>query len=485
LSDRYNASARYPTYFNGDSISGTVEIKLNSNSLKHKGIKAEIHGIVEKYGTLTSTNSFLFLTLDLMPAGEIVQEKIKLNFNFRSPYLKYESYKGKHVSIKYFVKIIIDSTLANSTYEKEFAVVNPYDESILYENDFPLKMRVGVKNTLSLSIEFEHCNYNCRGTLKGFVTFNLLKINIKSIEVQLLRKEVVFGQKKHEPEYISRYELIDGGPIEHDKIPIRFFLKSYNLTPSYLDVEGIFEVKYFLNLTVVDDDDNMYYKSAEINLYRIFRNRRAHMQYFEYNGLFISEPFFKEDYCYEPNNIINENNNYNDDNDYRYNNYKTDNFNEINKKRFENNDINNSGIINNIDNNNNYNKTERDNLNYNNRRFNIRKEFRNNNQNSEDRNNYNYSNMNMNMNNNINRFNTDNNFNGNINNKKRNKFFKNTNFYEERHLNKNNINKRNNQLLNNNNKSKTLEQNTENNIHKNPFYKFHNNTSTRKLFGDD
>jgi len=75
LIDRYNASSRYPTYFNGDSISGTVEIQLNSNNLKHKGIKAEIHGIVEKYGTLTSTNSFLFLTSDLMPAGEIVQEK--------------------------------------------------------------------------------------------------------------------------------------------------------------------------------------------------------------------------------------------------------------------------------------------------------------------------------------------------------------------------------------------------------------------------
>jgi len=492
LTDRYNVSSRYPTYFNGDTISGTVEIKLNSNSLKHKGIKAEIHGIVEKYGTLTTTNSFLFLTSELMSAGEVVQEKIKLNFNFRSPYLKYESYKGKHASVKYFIKIIIDSTLSNSSYEKEFAVVNPYDESILYENDFPLKMRVGVKNILSLSIEFKHCNYNCRGTLKGLVTFNLLKINIKSMEVQILRKEVVFGEKKHEPEYISRYELIDGGPIEHDKIPIRFFLKSYNLTPSYLDVEGIFEVKYFLNLTVVDDDNNMYYKSAEINLFRIFRNRRAHMQYFDNYGLFISEPFFKEDYCYQPNNINKENNNnyinYNDDNDYRYNNYKRDNFNEINKKRLENNGINNSGIINDIDNNNNYNKNEIDNINYNNRRFNIRKEFnnnRNNSQNNEDKNNYKYNYHYNNVDDNFNRFNTintDNNFNRNFNNTNRNKFFKNINFNEERYLTKTNINNRNNHLLNINHKTKTLEQN---NIHKNPFYKFHNNTSSRKLFGDD
>ena len=309
MTDRYGVSKRYPTFFNGDTISGTVEININSNSLKHKGIKAEIHGIVEKYGTLNSTNSFLFLTSDLMSAGEIIQEKITLDFNFRSPYLKYESYKGKYASFKYFVKIIIDSILVNSTFEKEFTVVNPYDESILYENDLPLNLRVGVKNILSLSIEFEHSNYNCRGILKGFVIFNLVNINIKSMEIQLIRKEIVSGEKNCEPEYISRYELIDGRPIEHEKIPIRFFLKSYNLTPSYFDIEGIFGVKYFLNLIVIDCYNNRYYKSAEINLYRIFRDRRAHMHNFDNNGLFISKPFFEEDYYYKPNNINNGKNN--------------------------------------------------------------------------------------------------------------------------------------------------------------------------------
>ena len=424
MTDRYGVSTRYPTYFNGDIISGTVEINLNSKSLKHKGIKAEIHGIVEKYGALTITNSFLFLTSDLMSAGEIIQEKIILDFNFRNPYLKYESYKGKYASVKYFIKIVIDSILVNSTYEKEFAVVNPYNESILYQNDFPLNLRIGVKNILSLSIEFEHCNYNCRGILKGFVIFNLINIKIKSMEIQLLRREVVFNEKKYEPEYISKYEIIDGGPIEHEKIPIRFFLKSYNLTPSYFDVEGIFGVQYFLNLIVVEYNNNRYYKSTEINLYRIFRDRRVHKYNFDNYGLFISEPFFEEDYNNETNNIndgknnniyYNDNfNNYNDDNGFRENNLKRDNYNRNNQSRLENNDMNsflkdfpeicnsnnnyfydnkmncnNDGIINYIGKNNNYNKNEMDNLYGNNRRFNNRKEFRNNNQNNEDRNYYN------------------------------------------------------------------------------------------------
>jgi vacuolar protein sorting-associated protein 26 len=324
LTDRNGTSARYPTFFNGETISGTVDIKLNSNTLKHKGIKAEIHGIVEKYGTLTSTNSFLMLTQDLIPAGEIIQEKTTLDFNFRSPYLKYESYKGAYASVKYFIKIIIDSTLVNSTYDKEFAVVNPYDESIIYENDFPIRLRVGVKNVISLSIEFEHCNYNCRGTLKGFITFKMVNANIKCMEVQLVRREVIFDGKKYEPEYIARYELIDGGPIKHDRIPFRFFLKSYNLTPSYPDIEGIFGVKYFLNLQVVDEGNNRYYKLAEINLFRIFRDRRAHMENFDNNGLFISEPIFEEDYYYHPNTMENNNNNNYNDNNYG-NDYYNDN----------------------------------------------------------------------------------------------------------------------------------------------------------------
>ena len=516
MTDRYGVSARYPTYFNGDTISGTVEININSNSLKHKGIKAEIHGIVEKYGTLNTTNSFLFLTSDLMSAGEIIQEKITLDFNFRNPYLKYGSYKGKYASVKYFVKIIIDSILVNSTYEKEFAVVNPSDESILYENDLPLNLRVGVKNILSLSIEFEHSNYNCRGILKGFVIFNLVNINIKSMEIQLLRKEVVFGEKNCEPEFISRYELIDGGPIEHEKIPIRFFLKSYNLTPSYFNVEGIFGVKYFLNLIVIDCNNNRYYKSAEINLYRIFRDRRAHMHNFDNNGLFISEPFFEEDYYYERNNINNGKNNnnnynYNYDDGFRDNNYKRDNYNENNQNRLENNDINfflkdspeicnsnynyfydnkmncnNDGIINYIGNNNNFNRNKRNNLFDNNRRFN-RKEYRNNNQNNEDRNNYNYYHKNMNNNSNrLNTYNTDNNSNRNINNKNsNNNFIRNITFNEECHSNNNNIDNMNNLLWNNNHKKKVLNQKDENNIKRNPFYKFHNNTNNRNLFGND
>ena len=64
-----------------------------------------------EYWALTTIKDFLFLKQDLIPAGEIVQEKTTLEFNFKNPYLKYESYKGSYASVKYFAKLVIDSNI--------------------------------------------------------------------------------------------------------------------------------------------------------------------------------------------------------------------------------------------------------------------------------------------------------------------------------------------------------------------------------------
>ena len=47
LTDRNENSARYPTFFNGDPISGRIELKLNSRILKHEGINYEYKVLTE------------------------------------------------------------------------------------------------------------------------------------------------------------------------------------------------------------------------------------------------------------------------------------------------------------------------------------------------------------------------------------------------------------------------------------------------------
>ena len=74
LIDRNDHSERFPTFFNGEDISGRVELRIQSKILKHKGIRAELHGIIEKHGRVAKTKSFLSMNSDLSPPEEITQE---------------------------------------------------------------------------------------------------------------------------------------------------------------------------------------------------------------------------------------------------------------------------------------------------------------------------------------------------------------------------------------------------------------------------
>ena len=339
LTDRNDHSERFPTFFNGEDISGHAELRLLSKSLKHKGIRAELHGVIEKYGNLKKTKSILNMDQDICGPEEVTKDKISLEFNFQNVKMPYESYKGDYASVRYFIKIIIISTVKNTEYEKEFAVVNPHNSSILQKNDEPIKMQVGMKNKLSLAIYFQHKNYNCRGTLKGFIAFNYLNINLKFMEVQIVRREVIFGDKKCEPAYVARYELIDGVPNKNEKIPIRFFLKSYNLTPTYPNIDNIFFVKYYLNLVIADDNDNRYFKQKEICLFRLFKEKRnvynnnnqnnnymnQYNDFEENDEIFITEPIYEEDFYIENKEFQNydgEDDNNTNQNDEFYNDIK-------------------------------------------------------------------------------------------------------------------------------------------------------------------
>ena len=232
----------------------------------------ELIGLIDNY--LDSNNSVRFLTLskDISKNSSLTKNVTKYNFNFPKVKLPYESYKGDSIGVKYFIKVTL-KTMRTITYEEEFAVINPNDESILKKNDEPISMNVGIKDLLSVLIEFDHINYGIHGTLKGFVSFGKVNLLLTKMEVQILKKETIFGveaKKKAKPKVLATFELIDGGPYKNETIPFRFFLEPYNLTPSYIDVAGNFSVRYYINLIIKDQRNNRYFKQKEIFLYRLF-----------------------------------------------------------------------------------------------------------------------------------------------------------------------------------------------------------------------
>ena len=309
-----NTGKRYPTFFTNEDINGSIELKLKKPNFEHNGIRAEIHGVIEKYSKINSSiTEFTNLGIEILRPGKIESISTTIPFSFKNTKLEYESYKGLYAQVIYFIKIIINTNMLNYTYEQEFCAANPIDSVFLMEEDESIKLSVGLQNLLSLDFYLEHINYNCRGTVKGIVSFNYIHLPIKYMEVQLLKNEYVFLDNRHEPIIIDSYELIDGSPVKKDKIPFRLYLNSYSLTPTYRNVGNVFSVKYYIKLVIGDFENNSFFKQTEIKLFRVFKTKKnPDLNYGPFEE-FISEPVYNEEYYNETNtkNEINKNKNLN------------------------------------------------------------------------------------------------------------------------------------------------------------------------------
>lgn len=96
----------------------------------------------------------------------------------------------------------------------------------------------------------------------GKVYFNLVRIKIKHMELSIIRKEIVgSGQTAvTETENLNKFEIMDGAPVKGECIPIRFYLASTDLTPTYPNVNNRFQCRYFLNLVLIDEEERRYFK---------------------------------------------------------------------------------------------------------------------------------------------------------------------------------------------------------------------------------
>ena len=99
---------------------------------------------------------------------------------------------------------------------------------------------------------------------------------MKSMEIQIIKKESIAVPANLEPvtTTITKYEIMDGGPIKNETIPIRFFLKPYDLTPTFKNINNKFSVQYFINLVLTDVEDRKYFKQHEIFMFRIDKNKK-------------------------------------------------------------------------------------------------------------------------------------------------------------------------------------------------------------------
>ena len=124
----------------------------------------------------------------------------------------------------------ISTKFRTCEYEQEFAVVRPDFPDVLKQENQPIRLEVGIEDWLHLVFDVDSRNFGLKDIVKGRVTFKKVSIRMKSMEIQIIKKESISAQNQ-EPitTTITKYEIMDGGPIKNETIPIRFFLKPYGL----------------------------------------------------------------------------------------------------------------------------------------------------------------------------------------------------------------------------------------------------------------
>jgi len=255
-------------YHSQEPVKGTVHVRLNAGKkLDHAGVRVELIGQIELFYDRSNPYEFTNIVRELEPAGELTESK-SYNFEFLSVEKQYESYSGINVKLRYFVRVTVARHYTtNVVKEQDFWVHNTQPHP---EVNNPMKMEVGIED--SLHIEFEYCKgkYHLRDVIVGKIYFLLVRIKIKHMEIAIIRRESTGSGPNlyNESETITKFEIMDGAPVRGESIPIRMFLSAYDLTPTYRNVNNKFSVKYYLNLVLVDEEDRRYFKQQEIQMYR-------------------------------------------------------------------------------------------------------------------------------------------------------------------------------------------------------------------------
>lgn len=231
----------------------------------------------------------------MLPPGSLFDTRT-IPFNFRGVEKIHETYHGRNVSVKYFVRVEVQRQLGGMkmppiTQEHEVIVQIPGVEPSINE---PIKMEVGIEDCLHIEFEYEKRCYHLHDVICGKINFLLVRIKIKHMELAVIRRETSgegvatsaamssagggggSSAKSDtqnvvtETQTLLKYEIMDGAPVKGELIPVRLYLRGIpaDVTPTYHAENNRFAVRYFLNLVLVDEEDRRYFKQQEIILWR-------------------------------------------------------------------------------------------------------------------------------------------------------------------------------------------------------------------------
>lgn len=195
-------------------------------------------------------------------------------FEFKRVEMAHESYNGRHLQVKYFVKVSIkrglggDFSSQRSIWVKDYTPLPPPQIDLDHDSSGGWQLEVGLEDQLHINFTCPKTEFALTETIEGELHFSLVNLKIKSADLSLVRREIVASHITDQ-EVLQRYQIIDGSPERYDTIPFSLPLKNLmDLTPSLRGIEKIGSLLYFVNLIIYDVEGRRYFKQQEIQLYR-------------------------------------------------------------------------------------------------------------------------------------------------------------------------------------------------------------------------
>ncbi|ESO04633.1 hypothetical protein HELRODRAFT_99525 [Helobdella robusta] len=263
-----NRKDSYLIYYDGESVTGKVNVvfKKNGSKLDHHGIKIEFIGQIELFNDKSNRQEFSSLVRELANPGELTQNT-SYPFEFLQVEKPYESYQGTNVKLCYFLRVTVVKRLSDIVRELPICV---HTLSHYPDTNCSIKMEVGIEDCLHIEFEYSKSKYHLTDVIVGKIYFILVRLKIKHMEIQIIKKEAVGSETNPlvDNEILTKFEIMDGLPVRGESVPIRLFLSGYDLTPTMKDINKKFSVRYFINLVLIDEEDRRYFKQQEITLFR-------------------------------------------------------------------------------------------------------------------------------------------------------------------------------------------------------------------------
>jgi vacuolar protein sorting-associated protein 26 len=310
-------------YEASQDVEGVVVLRLPpGKKTEHLGIRVQFIGRIDMSVGIHEGKphyDFVSLSKELSPPGFLFMNETYLPFKFRNMEKEFESYRGRNVSVRYIIKVMVDRKFLPPLTKEHDVWVQCLGQGPTEQE--AIKMEVGIEECLHIEFEYDRRHYHLQDIVRGTIRFLLVRIKIKHMELAVLRRETSGegvaavaaaaavenintsnNNNNHgdynnndaaaahaaaaaaaaaaqavdsnsiftETQTLIKYELMDSGPVKGVEIPVKLFLSGIpaDLTPTYTPVNNRFSVRYFLNLVLVDEDDRRYFKQQEIILWR-------------------------------------------------------------------------------------------------------------------------------------------------------------------------------------------------------------------------